>query len=104
MDNQRSEDQKWQVELPADAEPPFEVYLNGVSQQESVDFDHRGRYLYFRREIAQEGKLGFWRWLSIFLGIAGTYRKNDSVDIAYTADGVRKVASGLKIVEPGRDS
>ena len=41
----------------------------------------------------QEGRLGFWRWLSIFLGVAGTYRRNDTVDVVYTAGGRRVVAS-----------
>ena len=43
--------------------------------------------------LAREGRLGFWRWLSLFLGIAGTYRQNDSVDVVYDAAGRREVAS-----------
>jgi len=73
------------VELPAHVGDEFEVYVNGVPQQRGVDFDQRGRTLLFRDELAQEGKLGFWRWLSLFLGVAGTYRKNDTVDVVYTA-------------------
>jgi len=69
----------------------FEVYVNGVPQQRGVDFDQRGRTLVFRNELAREGKLGFWRWLSLFLGVAGTYRKNDTVDIVYTLAGRRSV-------------
>jgi hypothetical protein len=49
--------------------------------------------LVFRRELAEEGRLGFWRWLSLFLGVAGTYRKNDTVDVVYTQDGRRSVVS-----------
>ena len=58
-----------------------------------MDYDQVGRTLVFERELAQEGRLGFWRWISMFLGVAGTYRKNDSVDVVYTLNGRRTVAS-----------
>ena len=67
--------------------------MNGVPQERGVDYDQLGRTLVFRDELAQEGRLGFWRWLSLFLGVAGTYRKNDTVDIVYTLHGTRTVAS-----------
>ena len=51
----------------------------------------------FDRALAREGQLGFWRWLSLFLGVAGTYRKNDSVDVVYQRDGKRVVATGLSL-------
>jgi hypothetical protein len=82
-----------QVELPDTVGDHFEVFVNGVQQQPGVDFDQVGRSLVFRRELKQEGRLGFWRWLSIFLGVAGTYRNNDTVDIVYTVAGARTVAS-----------
>jgi hypothetical protein len=82
-----------QVELPDTVGDHFEVFVNGVQQQSGVDFDQVGRSLVFRRELKQEGRLGFWRWLSIFLGVAGTYRNNDTVDIVYTVAGARTVAS-----------
>jgi hypothetical protein len=82
-----------QVELPAHVGADFEVYVNGVPKQRGVDFEQRGRTLVFRHELAQEGKLGFWRWLSLFLGVAGTYRKNDTVDVVYTAAGRRSVVT-----------
>jgi hypothetical protein len=82
-----------QVELPPHVVGSFEVFVNGVLQQPGVDFEQLGRRLVFRHELAQEGKLGFWRWLSLFLGVAGTYRKNDTVDVVYSLDGRRTVAS-----------
>ena len=82
-----------QVDLPDAVTPPFEVYVNGVPQQRGQDFDQVGRTLVFRRELAREGRLGFWRWLSLFLGVAGTYRKNDSVDVIYDAGGRRTVVT-----------
>jgi hypothetical protein len=85
------------VELPPEVGEPFEVFLNGVPQQAGRDFHLEGRTLVFDRSLAREGRLGPWRWLSMFLGIAGTYRQNDSVDIIYHAAGRREVASGLPI-------
>jgi hypothetical protein len=81
------------VELPAHVGTDFEVYVNGVPQQRGVDFDQRGRTLVFPNELAKEGRLGFWRWLSLLLGVAGTYRKNDTVDVVYTIGGRRSVVT-----------
>jgi hypothetical protein len=87
------------VELPASVERPFEVYVNGVAQREGADFRVAEGTLVFSRELHQEGKLGFWRWASITFGVAGTYRKNDVVDVIYEVAGRRTVASALP-VEP----
>jgi hypothetical protein len=84
------------VELPAHVGEQFEVYLNGVRQRPDADFEQIGRSLVFDRELRTEGKLGFWRWASMWLGIAGTYRQNDTVDVVYEAGGTRRVASGLR--------
>ena len=88
------------VELPPEVGEPLEVYVNGVHQEPGRDFERRGRTLVFPRSLAREGRLGFWRWLSIFLGIAGTYRQNDTVDVVYELGGRRLVASGLPLT-PG---
>src|SRR5581483_8307181 len=85
------------VSLPRGVGRSFEVYVNGVLQQEGVDFVRESGDLVFARSLAKEGKLGFWRWLSLFLGIAGTYRQNDSVDVVYEVDGRRVVATALPI-------
>ena len=85
------------VTLPPYVGDSFEVYVNGVRQEQGRDFERAGNELVFRRSLAQEGRLGFWRWLSIFLGIAGTYRKHETVDVVYEGrDGRRLVASGLE--------
>jgi len=86
------------VRLPANAGANFEVYVNGVPQRRGIDFRLEDGELVFERELAQEGRLGFWRWLSLFLGVAGTYRRNDTVDIAYELGGRRTVASGLAVI------
>ena len=64
----------------------------------------RSDALVFNRAVAQEGKLGFWRWLSMFLGIAGSYRKHETVDIQYTVNGKPMVATGLKPEPENRPS
>ena len=74
--------------------------MNGVRQERGQDYEVRGRELLFDKALAKEGRLGPIRWLSIFLGIAGTYRKNDSVDVVYKSAGQRRVASALPIIPP----
>ena len=83
--------------LPPDLARPFEVFLNGVPQQEGVDYRVEGGRLLFDRELKAEGKLGFWRWLAMWVGVAGTYRQNDSVDVVYERDGRRVVAAKLPL-------
>jgi hypothetical protein len=84
------------VELPPDVPEDFEVFVNGVKQEPGRDYRVQGRSLIFSRELAQEGKLGATRWASMLLGVAGTYRKHDSVDVVYKRDGRRAVATGLR--------
>lgn len=82
------------VRLPADVQRPFQVFLNGVEQREGVDFVVRDGRLVFERELARE-QVGVGRWTSMVLGIAGSYGKDDSVDIAYRVDGESRVAARL---------
>ena len=91
--------ERTRVELPLGVAGDFEVFLNGVPQVEGRDFRREGGHLVFDRPLAHEGRLGFWRWLSLFLGVAGTYRKNDSVDIVHESGGRRTVTP----VEPVSD-
>jgi hypothetical protein len=84
------------VELPPDVPEQFEVYVNGVYQESGTDYRVQGRTLIFTRSLAQEGSLGAVRWTSMLLGVAGTYRKHDTVDVVYKRDGRRAVASGLR--------
>jgi hypothetical protein len=90
-------DQRTRVAMPADVTRPFEVYVNGVLQQEGRDYRVEGGALVFERELRSEGRLGFWRWLSMWVGVAGTYRKDDSVDVVYDRSGRRVVAAKLPI-------
>jgi hypothetical protein len=87
------------VRLPPVVGDRYDVYVNGVRQEPGRDFDRLGDELLFHRELAQEGRLGPIRWLSMLLGVAGTYRKHENVDVIYEVDGRRTVAS----LTPGSD-
>ena len=81
------------VDLPPHVTKPFEVFVNGVLQAEGTDYEVVGSSLLFSRSLEREGHLGFWRWAVLFLGVIGTYRKNDTIDVVYTLNGRRSVAS-----------
>jgi hypothetical protein len=83
------------VELPSDVQEEFEVFVNGVRQELGRDYRVQGRTLVFSRRLHHEGKLGATRWASIFLGVAGTYRKHDNIDVVYEREGRKVVATGL---------
>jgi len=83
--------------LPRDVTRPFQVFVNGVEQEEGVDFTVDGPSLVFERELRTEGRLGFWRWTAIFVGVVGTYRQDDSVDVVYERRGRRVVAAKLPL-------
>lgn len=85
------------VTLPGDIRRPFEVFVNGVPQREGEDYEVMGGTLLFERPLRTEGRLGFWRWASIMVGAAGTYRQDDSVDVAYEVDGRTVVATRLPL-------
>ena len=88
------------MRLPRGVRAPYTVFVNGVRQQEGTDYEvHRG-VLEFRKPLAKEGKLGAGRWFLGAWGI-GTYRKNDTVDVAWEIDGRPRVAHALDIEKPG---
>src|SRR5689334_15963964 len=86
-------EERSRVELPAAVGDRYEVYVNGVRQEAGRDFDRIGNTLVFRRHLAREGRLGPVRWLSMLLGVAGTYRKHETVDVVYESGGRRSVAT-----------
>ena len=67
--------------------------MDGVAQRLGRDYELRGRTIVFARALGQEGRLGHMRWLLLFFGVAGTYRGQETVDIAYESDGRRLRAS-----------
>ena len=87
--------------LPRGAEPPFQVFVNGVPQIEGEDYELRGRELHFDRPLEKE-RIGLGRWAAIFFGLFGSYGRNDSVDVQYRLAGRETVATGLDIIPPGQ--
>ena len=90
---------RWRVPLPRGAEPPYRVFVNGVPQKPGTDYDVVGRQLHFRRPLEKE-RLGVGRWTAIFLGLFGSYGKNDQVDVQYRLSGREVHATGLDIIPP----
>ena len=91
---------RWRVPLPRGAEPPYRVFVNGVPQEEGSDYVVVGHELQFNRPLEKE-RLGRGRWTAMFLGLFGSYGKNDSVDVQFRLAGRETVATGLDIIPPG---
>ncbi len=71
---------------PRTSSDPFQVFLNGVEQHEGVDFVVReGRSC--SSASSRTEQIGVGRWTSMVLGIAGSYGKNDTVDVVYEREG-----------------
>ena len=85
------------VKLPGGAEPPFTVFINGVEQSEGGDYSIEGGEIVFARPIVKE-KIGTSRWLAMYLGLWGTYRKNETVDLQFSRDGKVELLSDLAVV------
>jgi hypothetical protein len=86
------------VKLPPGAEPPFGVFVNGVEQQLGEDYEVRSGEIVFSRQIVKE-KVGAGRWLAMYLGLFGTYRKDETIDLQFTRGGKVELVSDLP-VEP----
>jgi hypothetical protein len=87
------------VKLPAGAKAPYVVFINGVEQREGEDYRVAAGEIVFNREIVKE-KVGTGRWLAMYLGLFGTYRKNETIDLQFQHDGKTELRSDLA-VEPG---
>jgi hypothetical protein len=85
------------VRLPAGAEPPIKVFINGVEQSEGGDYKLSGGEIVFGRPILKEAKVGFGRWLAMLVGLFGTYRTHETVDVQFTRGGKVELASDLPI-------
>jgi hypothetical protein len=86
------------VRLPRGAEPPFAVFVNGIEQSLGADYQVRGGEIVFERQIVKE-RVGAGRWLAMYLGLFGTYRKNETIDVQFVRKGKVELVSDLP-VEP----
>ena len=84
------------LKLPDRAEAPYGVFVNGVEQREGVDYNLRAGEIVFSREIVKE-KVGTGRWLAMYLGLFGTYRKNETIDLQFQRDGKTELRSDLPV-------
>jgi len=85
------------VRLPRGAQPPITVYVNGIQQEEGGEYELRGTEIVFSRPIVKE-QVGGMRYLAMVLGLFGTYRKHETVDVEYRVGGEVKLASDVRIV------
>ena len=84
------------VRLPPGVREPYTVFRNGVQQRPGTDYVVRGNgeVLEFGERLVKD-RISKKRW---FLGAwgVGTYRQDDSVDVAWTAaDGTPRIAHRL---------
>jgi hypothetical protein len=84
------------IKLPAGAEAPYTVFVNGVEQREGADYNVRAGEIVFTRQIIKE-KIGTGRWLAMYLGLFGTYRKNETVDLQFRREGKVELRSDIPI-------
>jgi hypothetical protein len=84
------------VRLPRGAEPPFTVFINGLEQREGEDYEVDSGEIAFNREIVKE-KVGTGRWLAMYLGLFGTYRKNETIDLQFIRNGKVELVSDLRV-------
>ena len=85
------------VKLPAGAGPPFTVFINGIEQTEGTDYTIADGEILFNRPIVKE-KMGTGRWLAMYLGLFGTYRKDETIDLQFSREGKVQLLSDLSVV------
>ena len=67
------------------------------SRPPGVDYELEGAGIVFARPIVKE-KVTAGRWAAMYLGLFGTYRKHETVDVEYTLDGAVKLVSDAEIL------
>jgi hypothetical protein len=86
------------VPLPANAERPFQVFVNGVPKQEGADFEVRGANLVFDGELVPPSKMTAKSYARLMFW--GRYKTEHSVDLVFHRGGNRAIANGLAILPP----
>ncbi len=85
------------IKIPAGAKAPFTVFINGVEQSEGVDYSIADGKIVFTRPIVKE-KMTTSRWLAMYLGLFGTYRKDETIDLQFTRNGKIELVPDLPVV------
>lgn len=86
------------VRLPGGAERPIQVFVNGLEQKEGSDYSIHGREIVFSRSLVKE-EVGRGRWLAMWLGLFGSYGKNETVDVHFRRGGGTQVISDAEITQ-----
>ena len=71
--------------------------MNGIEQTAGSDYEVEGGELVFSRPIIKE-TVTPGRWMAMYLGLFGTYRKNETVDVEYRHGGRIELAADVEIV------
>jgi hypothetical protein len=87
------------VRLPRGAEPPIRVYVNGIEQQQGTDYELGAGEIVFNRQLVKE-RVGVGRWMAMYLGLFGTYRKHETIDVEYRLGGKVQLVSDAEVL-PG---
>lgn len=86
------------VRIPAGAERPIEVFINGRRQNEGDDYRIRDdREILFSRPLMKE-EVSRARWLAMFLGLFGSYGHNESVDIHFKRGGRTEAVTDAEVL------
>ncbi len=86
------------VALPAGAEAPFIVFINGQIQTEHDDYEITGGEIIFTRDIIKE-ELSFARKAAMFFSVFGTYRKHETIDVQFQREGKTELAGDLPVMK-----
>jgi hypothetical protein len=83
-----------EVPLPAGAEPPFRVYVNGEERAQGTGFTVEGAALRFSPPLRAQPALGLGRKVLLGIGI-GVYGdlKGDTLDLQYRVGGQTRVVT-----------
>jgi hypothetical protein len=84
------------VRLPAGAERPIQVFVNGLEQKEGPDYSIHGHEIVFSRPLMKE-RVSRGRWLAMALGLFGSYGRNETVDIHFRRGASTQVLSDAEI-------
>ena len=71
-----------------------------MEQTEGTDYEMRGTEIVFARPIVKE-TVTPGRWVAMYLGLFGTYRKHETVDVEYTLGRQTKLAADLDLSDGG---
>ncbi|MDP9189647.1 MAG: hypothetical protein M3O25_10405 [Actinomycetota bacterium] len=85
------------VRLPAGAEAPIDVFVNGSVETEGEDYTLRGNEILFNRTLYKE-EVSKSRWLAMSLGLFGSYERHDTVDVDFHINGERRSITGAEVL------